>query len=389
MVTLLEIISTMDQWKSENRPPEDLMRKMGEAGLLAALCGPPYPSAYLPPEVAAQAPKDFDYFHELILIDELSRCGHAGVIAGITNGPAIALTVMLRFGSEEMKRKVVPDVLLGRKFIGLAVSEPQAGSDVAGLTATATREGDVYIANGNKKWITNGTYAHYFSTALRTGPSRGQLSFFLVEADMPGFSARKVNVRDSNISGTAYLDFDQCRIPKANLIGPENDGFKLVMYNFNHERFYVSVIANRLSRVCIEECVKYALRRNVFEHKLADVQTIRMKISAMARAVEAQQAWLESLVYQMCTMSHAEANEKLGDVISLLKVQASKVYELCARETTMIFGGNALYMDGVGRKIEPAVAQVKGYQIPAGAEDVMDDYAGRTAFKRALAIAKL
>ncbi len=91
----------------------------------------------------------------------------------------------------------------------------------------------------------------------------------------------------------------------------------------------------------------------------------------------------------MCTMSHLEANTKLGDVLGLVKVQASKVYEYCARETTMIFGGNALYMDGVGRKIEPAVAQVKAYQIPAGAEDVMDDFAGRAAFKRAIALSKL
>lgn len=119
------------------------MLKMGQAGLLAALwfvlnvnsvadtnlfSGPPFPAAYLPAEVTAQIPKDFDYFHELILIDELARCGHAAAVAAITNGPSIAVTVILRFGTEEMKRKIVPEVLLGRKFMALAISEPQAGS---------------------------------------------------------------------------------------------------------------------------------------------------------------------------------------------------------------------------------------------------------------------
>jgi alkylation response protein AidB-like acyl-CoA dehydrogenase/predicted heme/steroid binding protein len=380
-----EILPTVENWKDANEPPKDLYLKMGKAGLLAAMCGPPWPAAYLPSDVVA--PKDFDYFHELIVYDEIARCGYSSVIAALTNGPAIGLPVILRFASEELKQRVVPDVLLGKKYISLAISEPQAGSDVAGMVTTAERKGDLYIVNGNKKWITNGTYAHYHVTAVRTG-TRGQLSFLLVEDPFQGFSKRKLNIRSSDVSGTAYLDFDNCTVPASNLIGKENEGFKLVMYNFNHERFYISTLMNRLSRVCLEECIKYAVRRKAFGKPLSELQSIRMKIAAMTRMIESQQAWLEYITYQLCTMGHAEANEKIGDVISLLKAQGSKVYEHCARESTMIFGGNALYMGGVGRKVEVAVAQVKGYQIPAGAEDVMDDFAGRVAFKR-LALANL
>eukprot|EP01098_Paradermamoeba_levis_P013409 TRINITY_DN6101_c0_g1_i4.p1 TRINITY_DN6101_c0_g1~~TRINITY_DN6101_c0_g1_i4.p1 ORF type:complete len:321 (+),score=72.66 TRINITY_DN6101_c0_g1_i4:67-1029(+) len=169
-----EIIPTMDSWRGEDRPPAAILQKMGKEGLLAAMCGPPWPAAYLPADVTP--PEDFDYFHELILYDEISRCGSSPVIAALTNGPAIALSVVLRFGSEEMKRRVVPGVLLGQKFIALAISEPQAGSDVAGLVTEAKRVGDHYVVNGNKKWITNGWYADYFSTAVRTGKP-GQLSF--------------------------------------------------------------------------------------------------------------------------------------------------------------------------------------------------------------------
>ncbi len=312
----------------------------------------------------------------------------AGSVPSDHTGPAIALPVILRFGTEELKQRVAVDVLAGRKYIALAISEPQAGSDVAGLTCHAVRNGDHYVVNGNKKWITNGTYADFFSTAVLTG-KRGELSFLLVERDTPGFDVRKINIRDSAISGTAYLDFDEAKVPVSNLIGVENKGFKLVMYNFNHERFYITALIARLSRVCLEESIRYALQRRAFGGRLSDLQSIRLKIASMARGVEQLQTWLEYITYQMSTMSHEEANVKLGDVICLMKAQASKTYEHCARETTMIFGGNALYVDGVGRKIETAVGQVKAYQIPAGAEDVLDDYAARSAFKAALKIAKL
>jgi alkylation response protein AidB-like acyl-CoA dehydrogenase len=380
-----EIMPSLDSWKDANEPPKDLYKKMGRAGLLAVMCGPPWLGAYLPPDIIP--PKDFDYFHELIVYDEISRVGYSAVISALTNGPAIGLPVILRFGSEELKKRIIPDVLLGNKFISLAISEPQIGSDVAGMITTAERKGDLYIVNGNKKWITNGTYAHYHVTAVKTG-NKGQLSFLLIEDDFPGFSKRKIQIRNSDVSGTAYLDFDNCPVPVSNLIGKENEGFKLVMYNFNHERFYISTIINRLSRICLEESIKYASRRKAFGKPLNELQSVRMKIASMSRMIESQQAWLEYITYQMCTMSHAEANQKIGDVICLLKAQASKVYEHCAREATMIFGGNALYMNGVGKKIEVSVNQVKGFQIPAGAEDVMDDYAARVVFRK-LSSAKL
>jgi len=289
---------------------------------------------------------------------------------------------VLRFGSEELKRRIVPDVLLGKKIIALAISEPQAGSDVAGMVSTAVKQGSNYVVNGNKKWITNGTYADYFSTAVVTGkPGQSGMSFLLVERDMEGFSTRKLPVRDSDVSGTAYLDFNNVLVPTRNLIGQENKGFKLVMYNFNHERFYITTVTTRMARICLEESIKFALRRQTFGKKLSEHQAIRMKIASMIRQVESLQTWLEFVTYQMCQMEHEEANQKVGDVISLLKAHASKVYEHCARETTMVFGGNALCQSGVGKKIEPAVGQVKGYQIPAGAEDVMDDFGARTAFK--------
>jgi len=169
-----------------------------------------------------------------------------------------------------------------------------------------------YVVNGNKKWITNGTYSHYFVTAIRTGSAgHGGLSVFLIEKDFPGFSVRKVNIRASDISGTAYLDFDNCIVPKSALIGKENDGFRLIMHNFNHERLYIAAVACRLARCCLEESIKYATIRKTFGKKLSEHQAIRLKIASMIRNVEMLSAWLEYVTYQLTTMSHAEANEKL------------------------------------------------------------------------------
>lgn len=385
-----EIMPTLNEWKDNPRPPKDIYLKMGAQGFLACMVGPPFPKDYVDP--GTPFPEDFDYFHEFILYDELARCGHAAAIGALSNGPAIAISALYRFGSEEQKRKWIPDILMGRKFCALAVSEPGAGSDVAALQCTALlhNNGKEFIVNGNKKWITNGMYSDLFVTAVVTG-SKGHsgLSLLLVPSDTVGFSTRKVDIRGSDVSGTAYLDFDQALVPVSNLIGNQGDGWKYIMYNFNHERFYVTAIMSRLARVCLEESIRYAMKRKTFGKFLYEHQAIRMKIASMTRRCECLHAWLESVVFNMCQMSHEEASLKLGDVIALLKAEGSRVYEHCARETTMIFGGNALYSGGVGDKIEPAVTQVKGYQIPAGAEDVMDDFGARTIFKLAKLVAKL
>eukprot|EP00760_Papus_ankaliazontas_P034218 PhM_4_TR7050/c0_g1_i1/m.84493 len=385
-----EIMPTMPSWCDGDKPPRELYKKMGREGFLACMHGPPFPGQHLPKDVPV--PENFDYFHELILFDEISRIAHPGAIAAITNGPAIGVSAIMRFGSEAMKKRVSQDVFLGEKFIALAISEPSTGSDVAAIATRAVKsaDGKHYIVKGLKKWITNGTYADYFVTAVRTSddPHKG-LSFLLVERSMEGFTSRKIGIRGSDISGTALLEFDNVKVPVENLIGRENDGFKYIMHNFNHERFYVSILGGRMSRICVEESIKYALKRKAFGKTLSEQPVIRAKIAKMVRHVEQYHAWLEFVAFQLCSMTHAEGNEKLGDVLCLLKSQVSRTLETVARETTHIFGGNSMHMTGLGKRIEPMVNSVKGYAIPAGAEDVMDDFAARQAFRLALRVAKL
>lgn len=376
-----ELMPHVGQWEQQNKTlPAELYLKAGKAGILAGTCGVPWQTKY-----AGAGPKDYDAFHELILYDELCRTGSAGVVWGLIEGLSIGLPPLLLFASDYLKDKVARDCLMGEKFICLCISEPWAGSDVAGMQTTAKKEGDNYIVNGAKKWITNGIWADYFTVAVRTGGpgGRGTLSMLLIEKTMPGVKCSKMDCTGAWGSGTTYVTFEDVVVPACNLIGKEGDAFKYIMYNFNHERWGFVVQAIRFARVCFEEAFKYAMQRKTFGKILMDHQVIRWKFAEMARGIESTQCWLESLTYQMNTMGKAESNPKLGGQIALLKAQATKTFEYCAREAVQIFGGAAYMRTGVGAKVERLYRDVKAMAIPGGSEEIMLDFAIRQAMKKA------
>lgn len=329
-------------------------------------------------------------FHVLITTDELSRCGAGGVPWGLSGGLSIGLPPVYNFGSQYLKNKIVKDCLMGEKIICLAISEPWAASDVAGLQTTAENKGDHFIVNGCKKWITNGVYADYFTVACRTGPKgQGGLSLLLLERGMEGLKTRHMKCQGVWSSGTAFIEFDNVKVPASNLIGKENDGFKYIMYNFNHERWSLAVQASRLARVCLEDAFRYSLKRKTFGKALVEHQAIRMKLSDMARMVESLHAWIESVTYQWITMGHKEAMQSLGETVCLLKVQSTKVLELCAREAVHTFGGAGYVRGGVGERVERIYRDVRAFAIPGGAEEILGDFAIRSSAKKARKISKL
>merc|ERR1712232_1288334 len=266
----------------------------------------------------------------------------------------------------------------------LCITEPSAGSDVANLRTSAKLEGDHYILNGEKKWITNGIFAKYFTVACRTGgPGMNGLSLLLVEKDMPGVKTRKMKCSGVWSSGTTYVTFDDVKVPKGNLLGKENQGFKYIMENFNHERFAICVMTNRFSRVCLEESLKFANKRKTFGKSLVQHPVIRWKIAEMARMIEASQNWLEWVVFQMNTMSKMEASLKLGGQTALLKVQCTKVFEYCARESAQIFGGLSYSRGGQGEKVERLNREVRAMAVPGGSEEIMLDLGVKQSTKLA------
>ncbi|CAJ0754822.1 18114_t:CDS:2, partial [Entrophospora sp. SA101] len=293
--------------------------------------------------------EEFDHFTEFIVCDELCRCGSGGVLSYIGSGLSIGLPPILNFGSEELKRRIAPECLNGQKIICLAVSEPHTGSDVTNLETKAmlTDDGNYYIVNGEKKWITNGMSADYFTTAVRT--SRG-ISLLLIERTMPGIKTREMQCSGVWSSGIAYVTFEDVKVPRNNIIGEENHGFK---------------------------AMKYAHKRKTFGQKLINHAVIRNKLAHMARQIEATHAWIESLLYQKNQLPSDKTMERLGGPIALLKAQSTQTFEYCAREAAQIFGG----LSYTREKVERLYREVRAYAIQGGSEEIMLDFGVRHSLK--------
>jgi len=224
------------QWDEQKSVPKEIYTKMYQAGLLPAVVGAPWPADF----VGQGGPDNFDAFHSLIFIEELGRCGSGGVLWAIMGGMGIGLPPVLHFGSQHLKEKCARQCLTGEQFICLAISEPYAGSDVANIRTTATKDasGDFYVVNGEKKWITNGVFADYFTVACRTGgPGIGGISLLLLERTMPGIECTQMDCMGVWPSGTTYITFDNVKVPKENLIGVENAGFMYVPPSHVHMFF--------------------------------------------------------------------------------------------------------------------------------------------------------
>ena len=372
-------------WDEEKSIPRSVWRQCAEAGWLAGVVGPPWPAQYAGERIlGGVAPAEFDYFHELIIHDEVSRCGSGGLVWGLFIGLCIGLPPVLHFGSQELRDRVCRPCLSGEKIICLAITEPYAGSDVANLQCEAklSADGQHYIVNGEKKWITNGVWADFFTVAVRTGgPGMGGISLLLIERAMGGVTTRPMQCQGVWSSGTTYITFEDTKVPVSHLIGKENEGFRYVMYNFNHERWSISLQASRFSRVCLEEAMRYAFKRRTFGKLLIEHPVIRLKLAHMARQVEASHALLESITYQLCRMPYDEAVRVLGGPIALAKAQVTTVFEYCAREASQVFGGLSYTRGGQGEKVERLYREVRGFAIPAGSEEIMLDLGIRQSIR--------
>jgi alkylation response protein AidB-like acyl-CoA dehydrogenase len=302
----------------------------------------------------------------------------------LIGGFGIGMPPVMRYAKKALRDRIAPGILQGDKRICLAITEPDAGSDVANLTCEAklSEDGKHYIVNGEKKWITNGIWADYFTTAVRTGKNgMNGVSVLLIERSAGGVSTRKMDCQGVWSSGTTYVTFEDVKVPVENLIGKENQGFRVIMTNFNHERIGIIIQCIRFARVCYEESMKYAHKRKTFGQRLIDHPVIRLKLAHMARQIEASWSWLENLIYQCSRMGEDEAMLKLGGAVAGLKAQSTTTFEFCAREASQIFGGLSYSRGGQGDKVERLYRDVRAYAIPGGSEEIMLDLSIRQAIR--------
>ncbi|GAA6002561.1 hypothetical protein JCM10207_001183 [Rhodosporidiobolus poonsookiae] len=374
-------------WDNAHEIPAESYKHLASVGILAAVAagGTGWPTEYAQgiPVPGGIDPSEWDAFHNLVLVDELSRCGSGGIIYGLLGGFAISIGPILHFGSEELKKRIVPALLRGEKRSCLAITEPEGGSDVANIVSEARKseDGKGYVVNGQKKWITGGIHSDYFVSAVRTGGNgMGGVSLVVVERG-EGVLTKRMECMGVLASGTTYVAFEDVFVPKENLLGKENKGFQIIMANFNGERLGIVIQANRFARVCLEESIKYASKRKTFGKKLIEHPVIRAKIASMAQKVEATHAWLEAVVYQSTQFDADELSLRGGGTVALLKAQATETFEYCAREAAQIFGGLAYSRGGQGEKIERLYRDVKAYSIPGGSFEIMQDLGVRQSIK--------
>lgn len=354
-----EITPHVDEWDEQGYLPDELWDKAAEFGLL----GMGYPEQYGGTE------EGIDLYHVGIVSEELARTSLGGLPSTLlVHG--IGLPPVLAFGSEALKAEVVPPILAGKKRISLGITEPSGGSDVANLQTTARREGDHYIVNGSKTFISGGMGANWITTGVRTGEAgAGGLSVLLIPTDLPGVSRTPLDKKQGWwCSDTATIYFDNVKVPVGNLLGEEGHGFLVIANNFNGERMAMSVMMEASARVCLEDAVNWARERKTFGKPLAKHQVIRHKIVEMKQRINCCQTYI-----QYCSRQMMAGTAEFGD-IAMLKIQCSQTMEFCAREAMQILGG-AGYMRG--NRVERIYREVRVNAIGGGSEEIMRDLASR------------
>ncbi|PPQ99787.1 hypothetical protein CVT26_009164 [Gymnopilus dilepis] len=357
---------------------QEVVDKMAEANIIAMRLGP---GEHLKGRTLMSGivkPEEFDYFHEAIIHAELARVSSRAVVDGLLAGGVIGLPPILNYGSRELYEQVIPDALAGKKYVALAISEAFAGSDVSGLQTTAVRDGDFWVVTGTKKWITNGTFADYFTTGCKTETG---FTVILIPRG-PGVETKQIKTAYSSVAGTAFVTFDKVRVPISNTLGKVGAGMSVILSNFNHERWMVCATSVSAQRLAVEECLKWSTQRIVFGKPLNSQAVIRAKLANMISRVEACQNWFENVTYQMNQMSYSQQADKLAGPIGLLKQFISRAGRETAEDATQVFGGRALTVTGMGKYIEN-YHRTSGFDaILAGAEDVLGDLGVRQALKK-------
>ena len=351
-----EIEPNAAAWDEAEEFPRELYKKAAEVGLLQL----GYPEEYggIP----------CDRFYNIIASQELTRAGSGGVNASLMSH-TIGTPHLAQFGSDELRARVLPSVLAGEKIAALAVTEPSGGSDVARLKTAARRDGGDYIVNGQKMFITSGYWADFYTVAVRTGgEGLGGISLLMIERERPGFERTKLKKMGWWASDTAALYFDDVRVPVANLIGEENQGFKAIMQNFNYERLGMSAGALDYAQTCLDEATAHARERHTFGKPLIENQVIRHKLVDMAMRINSGQAYLEDLTWR-----DMQGDRVVADVC-MLKVHATVAMEFCANEAMQILGG-AGYMRG--GKVERIYRETKVMAIGGGSAEIMKNLAAR------------
>jgi len=359
-----KILPVRAEYDEKEQFPWDVVKALAEADLFGV---------YIPEEYEGMG---FGVFELCLVIEELSRV--CGGIALAYAGTALGTFPILLFGNEQQKRKYLPPIAKGEKLAAFGVTESGAGSDITTLNTTARKEGDYYILNGTKQWITNGGEAEIYVVIAATDKTKGPrgLSAFIVEKGMEGFGfGKKENKLGIRASATRELIFENCKVPIENLLGKEGMGFIITLKNFDASRPGVAAQALGIAQGAFEAAVEYAKQRKQFGQPIISFQAVQHILADMATQIEAARA----LIYQTARTIDAGSKDYSG-YSAMCKLFASDVAMRVTTDAIQIFGGYG-YMKEY--PVEKMFRDAKITQIYEGTNQMQRNFIANDIIKKA------
>jgi acyl-CoA dehydrogenase len=348
-----EIVPKIPNWNRAGMSDRESWRKMGAAGFL----GPNAPAEY--------GGAGADFLYDAIVVEELARARAHGLMMGLHSD--ICLPYLTSFGNEDQKRRFVPGAISGDIILAIAMTEPGTGSDLAGVQTSARRDGDNYVINGSKMFISNGQIADLVIVVAKTDPKanpphRG-ISLILVERDSPGFvRGRKLEKLGFRGQDTSELFFEDCRVPAANLLGREGQGFKMLMDKLQQERLTTAVGSMASARRCLDDTVDYTKQRQAFGQPIAAFQNTQFKLAEMATEVEVGQAFVDR-----CLTAHVRGDEIVSEV-SMAKWWVTDLLKRVASNCLQLHGGYGFMLE---YPVSMDYADAAVQSIYAGTNEIM------------------
>ncbi|HVE93487.1 MAG TPA: acyl-CoA dehydrogenase family protein [Acidimicrobiales bacterium] len=351
-----ELAPHADEWESAGDFPDDVFRRMGELGFLGLHFD------------ETDGGQGGDYITMVVLAEEMARCGSGGVSMAVSVQCEYVTPPIAKFGTLEQRKRYLRPAIEGAKIGALGITEPNAGSDVAGMSTKAERDGDEWIVNGRKTFITNGCRADFLLLVARTNTSsrHGGLSLFLVDTDTPGFRvARRLDKVGMLTSDTAELEFDDMRIPGTALLGEEGRGFQQIMWELQGERLAAAAGACAGAQLAIDRTLEFVQVREAFGQRLGDFQAVRHQLAEAQAQVDAVRA----LTYETAWRVHQ--GEYPVRLITEAKLLATRTHFEVADTCLQLHGGAGYMAD---HWVQRMWRDSRLARIGAGADEVMLDY---------------
>jgi acyl-CoA dehydrogenase len=325
-----EIEPKVAEWNRNGISDRESWRRMGAAGFLGA-----------------NAPEEYggggvDFLYDAIVMEELARVRAHGLMMGLHSD--ICMPYLSTYGSEEQKRRYLAKAISGESILAIAMTEPSTGSDLAAVRTTAKREGDHYLINGSKIFISNGQLADLVIVVTKTDPNakpahRG-ISLILVDGNAPGFvRGRKLDKLGFKGQDTSELFFEDCRVPVTNLLGTEGQGFKMLMEKLQQERLVCAVGAIESARRCLEDTIAYTKQRRAFGQTISSFQNTQFKLAEMATEIEVGRAFVDRL------MAAHVRHEDLVTEVSMAKWWTTELLKKVSSQCLQLFGGYGFMME--------------------------------------------